>query len=313
MSGYIDVVRPGMLTTVQDAGRFGWQAHGVSASGPMDPFAFRMANALVGNDRRAAALEVTLVGPSLTFSDARLVAVSGALFDLSVDGAAVVSTHAFVVPAGATLKFGDRRRGARAYVAVAGGVDVPLLLASRATHLPSRLGGHQGRALVKGDRLPLGQARIAPSLHTHPLNAAVRTPADQRVRVMAGPDLEPFDPETLTLLQREPYVVDANSDRTGFRLTGSILARRTIDDQRSDVTTMGTIQVPADGQPIVLMADRQTTGGYPRVATVIAADIGVVGQAAPGDAVRFEVCSREAAREALRAVERPLMAIEVAS
>ena len=310
MTASIDLLRPGMLTTVQDAGRWGWQGSGVSVSGPMDPFAFRMANALVGNDRRAAALEITLSGPEISFEDARVVAVSGAVFQILVDGRPVAANHAFTVPKGATLRFGERTRGARAYLAIAGGIATPAVLGSRATHVGMRVGGWHGRPLQRGDRLPLGPVPGHLVRRTHPLSTVVRTPADRPIRVIAGPDGDQFPPAALERLLNEAYVVDSASDRIGYRLNGPVLPRQSNDDQLSDVTTMGTIQVPVAGQPILLMADRQTTGGYPRLATVITADLGIAGQAAPGDAVRFALCSKAEAHEALLEAERPLMAIE---
>ncbi len=310
MSGRVDILRPGMFTTIQDTGRWGWQSHGVSVAGPMDPVAFRIANALVGNRRDCAALEVTLTGPTLRFSDARAVAVSGAAFELFVNDLPVPGVQSFTVPRGGTLRFGPRTLGARAYLAVAGGFDVPVVLGSRSTHTPSRLGGYHGRTLAAGDELELG-AVTAPPSHVSAPTPNLRTPRSGPIRVMAGPDLLDFADDALTVFTRSEYVVDVDSNRTGFRLNGAPVPRRSADDQLSDVTTIGSVQVPASGRPIVLMADRQTTGGYPRVATVISADIGVAGQAAPGDLLAFERCSAAQARAAMRELERQLAAIEV--
>ncbi len=309
MKGGLQILAPGLLTTVQDSGRWGQQSIGVSVSGPMDPFAHRLANALAGNSRAAATLEITLTGPTVRFDDARVVAVAGALFDLSVDDVPVPHEAPVAVRAGAVLRFATRRRGARAYLAVCGGIDVPLVLGSRSTHVPTGTGGWNGRALRRGDSLPLGP--VPPDRR----RAAARTLAELRqspsvVRVMAGPDAERFTPEALEALVSAPYHVSVDSDRMGFRLEGPVLRHRATADILSDATPFGTLQVPASGQPVLLMADRQTTGGYARLATVISADLGVAGQAAPGDALRFVMCDRGDAVRALLQRERPLLALE---
>jgi len=303
----IEVLAPGLQTTVQDLGRWGHQSIGVPVAGPMDPFAHRLANALAGNERGAAALEVTLQGPTLRFSDARTVAIAGAEFDLFLDDVQI-GASSFPVRPGGVLRFGERRRGARAYVAVSGGIDVPLVLGSRSTHLPTRTGGLEGRALVRGDRLPLGTpvspARGRAGIET-PFRAAV--PA---VRVLPGPQDDRFSSDALAVLVSAPYYVTVDSNRMGYRLEGGALGHRAGADIISDATPMGSIQVPASGQPLLLMADRQTTGGYAKLATIISADIGVAGQAAPGDRILFQLCSRSEAVAALLARERPLLAVE---
>ncbi len=311
----VHVMKPGLLTTVQDRGRCGFQALGVSVAGPMDPTSHRLANALAGNIGDTATLEVTAIGPELLFEDARLVAIAGAVFEIFVDDRLVPSTGAFVVPAGATLRFGRRRRGTRAYVAVAGGIDTPKVLGSRATHLPSAMGGLGGRALKTGDRLPCGFARQRPTPHndgqTFPDSAATRLPDGRaRLRVLAGPQTERFSAGALDALQSGPYKIANNSNRMGFRLEGPRLAHAHGADIISDATPLGVVQVPASGEPILLMADRQTTGGYAKLATVITADIGLAGQLGPGDAIDFAVCTLREAMAALIAQEQHLTAAE---
>ena len=307
----VSVIKPGMLTTVQDAGRWGYQARGVPVAGPMDPVSHRLANALVGNGRGAALLEVTLLGPELEFEDERLVAVAGADFDLSLDDRQVPSRAPFTVSAGSRLRFGARRLGARAYLAISGGITLPPTLGSRSTHLVSGMGGVNGRALIAGDRLPLGDP-------TRP-QGTVRAPQDQivalpdryaTVRVLPGPQVDYFTPDALDILQSAPYIVAQRSDRMGFRLEGPRLTHTRGADIISDATPLGVLQIPASGQPILLMADRQTTGGYPKIATVIAADLTVAGQLAPADTIAFVVCTRADALKALIAQERALMALE---
>jgi antagonist of KipI len=319
----IDVLAPGLQTTVQDLGRWGHQSIGVPVAGPMDPFAHRLANALVGNDRSAATLEVTLQGPTLRFGDARTVAIAGAQFDLFLDDVQI-GASSFPVRPGAVLRFGERRRGARAYVGVSGGFDVPLVLGSRSTHVPTHTGGLDGRALIRGDRLPLGTpikpgrgvGSLDPTIQGARGRAEIEIPlhaASPAVRVLPGPQDDRFTSDALAVLASAPYYVTVDSNRMGFRLEGGALRHRAGADIISDATPMGSIQVPASGQPLLLMADRQTTGGYAKLATIISADIGVAGQAAPGDRIQFQLCSRAEAVAALLARERPLLAIETST
>jgi antagonist of KipI len=305
------VIKAGMLTTVQDAGRWGYQSRGVPVAGPMDPVSHRLANALVGNGRDAALLEVTLLGPELEFEDERLVAVAGADFDLSLDGRQVPSHAPFTVAAGSHLRFGARRLGARAYLAVSGGITVGPVLGSRSTHLVSGMGGVGGRAVLAGDRLPLGDPSLPQSMPLAPQDAIIALPdRHATIRVLAGPQQDYFAADALAVLQSAPYVIAQNSDRMGFRLEGPRLTHARGADIISDATPLGVLQVPASGQPILLMADRQTTGGYPKIATVIAADLTIAGQLAPADTITFVVCTPGDALKALIAQERALMALE---
>jgi len=305
------VITPGMLTTIQDRGRWGWQDRGVPVAGPMDPRAHRLANILVGNDIDAATLELTLVGPEMEFEDERIAAVTGADFDVTVDSRAMPVNAPFAVGAGSVLRFGRHRRGARAYLAIAGGITVPPVLNSRATHLPSAMGGVEGRPLRAGDRLPLGKrgrTPFSPKKGYDPFFAAPE--AHATVRILPGPQLDRFAPEALDALQSAPFVVDAASNRMGFRLQGPALRRAGDGEMLSDATTLGALQVTAAGHPILLMADRQTTGGYPSLATVISADVGLAGQLAPGDSISFVVSTVREAMAALIAQEQALMAFE---
>jgi antagonist of KipI len=309
MSASLDVLSPGLQTTVQDLGRWGYQASGVPVAGPMDPFSHRLANAMAGNARDVPTLEVAVTGPRLEFRDARRFVVTGAEFELFLDGAPVVAGSVVDAAPGAVLRFGSRGRGARAYIAVAGGFDVPLVLGSRATHVLTRTGGYQGRALVRGDSLPLGPVPRRPR-HVRRLVPTTRTPSSSVVRVLPGPQQDRFQPDGLDALVSEPYRVSVDSDRTGFRLVGPVISHRAGADIISDATPLGSLQVPASGQPLLLMADRQTTGGYAKIATVISADIGIAGQAAPGDLLRFQLCTPAEASAALIDRERVLLSFE---
>lgn len=315
---HLHILRPGLLTSVQDCGRWGLQSRGVPVAGPMDPRAHRLANALVGNDQSAATLEVTLIGPEVEFEDERVVAVAGADFSLRLDDRVEQVNTPFVVAPGSRLRFGSRSRGSRAYLAVAGGLAVAPTLGSRATHLVSRMGGFHGRALAAGDRVPLGEktrgSRLRPSAirPPDPPLSRVLIPMDRhaRVRVLPGPQRDRFADEALDALESGPYAIAIDSDRMGYRLQGPPLRRRSGADIISDATPLGVLQVPPSEQPVLLMADRQTSGGYPKIATVISADIGIAGQLGPGDTISFDVCSRKEAMAALIAQERALMAVE---
>ena len=306
------VIKPGLLTTVQDHGRWGFQSRGVSVAGPMDAYAHRLASALVGNRDDTATLEVTWIGPELEFGDERLIAVTGAEFDIAVNGRSVPWNRAFAVTPASRLTFGRRLRGTRAYVAVAGGIAVTPVFGSRATHVGSRLGGLDGRALKAGDRVPLGTGRHdGPPQGGHYVQAGRPVPDGHAlVRVLLGPHDDYFTDDALSGLQASPYTIGRNSDRMGFRLEGTRLIHTREADIISDATAMGAVQVPASGLPILLMADRQTTGGYPTIATVITADLGLAGQLGPGDTISFAVCSPGEALAALIAQERALMTIE---
>jgi len=220
-----------------------------------------------------------------------------------------------VVAAGATMRFGRRLRGTRAYLAVAGGIATPKVLGSRATHLPSAMGGLGGRALRAGDRLPCGPARKRPAVFSAAQlirGGMVRELPEgrARLRVLPGPQSDRFSSGALDALQSGPYQIAATSNRMGFRLEGRPLVHAHGAGVISDATPLGVLQVPASGQPILLMADRQTTGGYAKLATVITADIGVAGQLGPGDSIRFAVCSPGEAMAALIAQEQRLMTAE---
>ena len=308
----IHVIKPGILTTIQDRGRWGLQANGVPVAGPMDPCSHRLANALVGNDPDAATLEVTLVGPELEFDAERVVAVAGAEFELTSDGRTVPPHAPFLVAAGAQLRFGRRLRGTRAYLAVEGGIGVAATLGSRATHVISAMGGIDGRPLRAGDELPLGESTRRSGAVVGPPRAPIVAVPDRqaRIRVLAGPQQDYFTADALDVLQSAPYMISNTSDRMGFRPDGPRLTHARGADIISDATPLGVLQVPASGQPILLMADRQTSGGYPKIATVIAADISIAGQLGPGDTIEFVVCSRREALGALIAQERALMAVE---
>jgi antagonist of KipI len=303
----LTVVRPGMLTTIQDLGRWGFQANGVPVAGPMDPYSHALANRLVGNTPTAAAIEVTLIGPELQGNGEVVCAVAGATFALTAGDLAVSMHNAFTLRPGERLRFGERSAGARAILAVRGGIDVPSVFDSRATSLISRMGPYGGRALRAGDVLPIGPVTTLTPPGADPAVVPLPLPAGGvRLRVMVGPQEPFFTPVAYQTLFGSRYIVTPSSNRMGYRLEGAPLEHAGRADILSDATPLGSIQVPASGQPILLMADRQTTGGYPKIGVVIGADIPLAGQLAPGDWVEFAPCTRDAAVEALKLRQRSI-------
>jgi biotin-dependent carboxylase-like uncharacterized protein len=303
------VVRaPGLVTTVQDLGRWGYQAVGVPVAGAMDTESHRVANGLVGNDAEAATLEITLAGPTLEATAQVLIAVAGADLDVTVGGRTLPPPFVTPLPAGAVVAFGRRHAGARAYLAVAGGIDTPLVLGSRSADLRGGFPGLAGRALRAGDRLPIGHARGRPlDLARAPLCRRPVRGGGAALRVLPGPHA---DREGLFhRLCAGAFGISPRSDRMGYRLEGRTLAAPPSGDLVSMPTATGTVQVLPDGTPILLMADRQTTGGYAQAAVVIAADLPVAAQLAPGDRVRFEPCTRAHAMRAMLAAEQRLLAM----
>ena len=297
------VVKPGWLTTVQDLGRYGYQQYGMPVSGAMDRYSHIVANRLIGNCDHDAALEITLKGPELLFEDDSVIAVTGADLAPSLDGVGMPLWTSVPVKTGSRITFGTRHVGARCYLAIAGGIDVPIVLGSRSTHIASRTGGMKGRTLIQGDILISG----TPSLHQHstigrslpeklhPIYSTVAT-----LRILPGPQRDAFLEQALAVLTTNVYRLTSQSDRMGYRLAGPKLGHGKAEQYISDGTALGILQIPPDEQPILLMADRQTTGGYPKIATVISADLHLAGQLIPGDTIQFTTTTLQEAQAALK-------------
>ncbi|MCX7790189.1 MAG: biotin-dependent carboxyltransferase family protein [Chloroflexaceae bacterium] len=303
----LDVLASGPLLTVQDLGRTAARRYGVPASGAMDRFALVAANRLVGNPPDAAALEITAGGAELVLSAPALVAVTGADLGARCNDRHLPLWTAVRVGRGERIRFTGRSGewGARAYLAVTGGIAVPIALGSRATDLAGGFGGLAGRALPPGDRLPIGPppplAELAPGRYWPP---ELRPPYGSRptLRLLPGPHVGGFGPEALELLTTRIWRVGATSNRMGYRLEGPPLAALRPFDLPSLGVVPGVIQVPPDGAPILLMADAQTTGGYPVIGTVIGADLPLAAQLLPGDALRLTLATLEEALAAHRAL-----------
>ncbi|CCQ96408.1 putative hydrolase subunit antagonist of KipI [[Clostridium] ultunense Esp] len=316
----ITVLTPGFLTTVQDLGRIGAQRYGVTVGGAMDPFSLRVANLLVGNEEGDAGLEMTFTGPALRFHQDVLIAITGGDLPLHMDGRPLPRWRSVLVKAGGILRGSGMGKGSRAYLAVAGGISVPSVLGSKSTDLKAGIGGYQGRPLQEGDVLEIGKPSpwaesLMGSLHDFPFAAAHWQVSPKMfsfyrenptLRVIRGGHFHLFDRASRQKFFREEFLVTPQSDRMGYRLTGPKVNMEKPYEMISEAVTVGTIQVPPDGNPILLMADRQTTGGYPKIAHVITADLPVVAQVKPGERIRFQEVSLEEAWTEYRLRERAL-------
>jgi antagonist of KipI len=310
----ITIIKPGLLTTIQDTGRIGFQKYGVIASGAMDQLSLRIANLLVGNRENQAAIEITILGPAIRFDSDALISICGADLAPAINGEAICMNRPIFVKKGAHLNFGPCRNGCRTYLAVAGGFDVPIVMESKSTYLRAKIGGFHGRLLKSGDRIGF----LTPSIHAgkiigelskkvfaKPFAEAKWTVSRSffannsnhlSIRAMTGREFLLFNEESQEKLFRERYLITSYSDRMGYRLQGSGLMLKKQTEMVSEAVSFGTIQVPADGNPIVLLADRQTTGGYPRIAQIATVDLPALAQAKPGDTISFVKISHQEAQ-----------------
>lgn len=295
----IRVLEPGAQTTVQDLGRPGQLRYGVPPSGPIDRGAFIVANRLVGNADGAAGLECTVMGPRLVAETPCAIAVTGADMPVTVNGEAAPAWRTLALGAGDVVKVGVARAGVRAYVAFSGGLDVPPVLGSRATYLRGRLGGVGGRALRKDDRIALFPA-ARPPIRRAAASVVGDLAAAPEIRVVLGPQADRFTADGIAAFLGGEYEMLPQSDRMGARLKGPRIAHARGHDIISDGIALGSIQVPGDGQPIALLVDRQSTGGYTKIATICSFDIGRLGQVKPGARLRFRAVDLAEAHRLLR-------------
>jgi biotin-dependent carboxylase-like uncharacterized protein len=305
----LQVKTAGPLSTLQDAGRFGWQRFGVSVSGAFDSTYLALANRLVGNAPTDAAIEMTLRGDSyVVTAESCRVAVAGD-FALGIDGepAAVWQSHRLV--RGQVMKVGGAKRDLRGYLAVEGGFALAPTLGSLSTHVRTGVGGFNGRALKSGDVLPLLQPR-AETRREAALDSDLLPERAGAVRVVLGPQDDHFTPAGIATFFANSYEVTRESDRIGYRLSGPKIEHARGYNIISDGIPTGAVQVPGSGEPIVLMIDRQTTGGYPKIATVITPDVARLAQVRPGDQLRFQAVSLEQARGILAEHRRHLAALQ---
>lgn len=323
----VRVVQPGLFTTVQDAGRLGWRRFGVPVSGAMDPLALGVANRLVFNPPTAPVLEGTMQGPVLEFAADALIAIAGGEVCAEVDGVPLPLWRPLFIRAGTRLSLERMRSGCRMYVAIAGGWRVPQVLGSASTYTRAGFGGFEGRPLRAGDVLEAGHPATGARVWVDRLRtlaeragrawaaprwsaSAMLRPAAGPLRVLPGPEWDKFTAEARDRLLNEAYRVTTQADRMGIRLSGPALTVAEPTSMLSEPVTPGTLQVPPDGQPIVLTADSQTTGGYPRLAVVIQADLPRLAQLVPGETVRFACVDEGVARAALTRVQQELRLLE---
>ena len=286
----MNIIKAGPLTTIQDAGRFGYMKYGIGESGAMDKNSYLKVNKLVGNNRGEAVLEATLMGPTLSFGEDALLAFMGADVSADVEGKTMERGRCYQILAGQKVTFGLAKKGVRLYIAIAGGIDVEPVMGSRSTNLKCRLGGYQGRKLIDGDVIRTGKADYSEKTIKKLLKRKI--PAEQysdnlNIRVIMGPQDDYFTQMGKNTFLEEEYKVTTESDRMGIRLLGPSIESENGMDIVSDGITFGSIQVTSAGLPIILMADHQTTGGYAKIATVIKEDLPSLAQARPGDTIRF--------------------------
>ena len=297
--GVIQVQEPGLFTTVQDFGREGFGPLGVSASGAADAISLRMGNRLVGNAEGAAGLEMTLLGGTFLFPEGAVIALAGSDFGATLDGKPVELWTAFESRPGQALRLGPTCSGARCYLCVRGGIAVKLFLGSASTHILSGLGGHDGRALRKGDVLNIGAASVSSRERSMSARALKELQARKVLRVTPGPQSDWFPESAQRLFYESRYRVAEESNRMGIRLEGAIVPVPSGGEMISEGVSLGAIQVPEGGKPIILFVEQQTTGGYPKIANVISADFHSLGQLRPRDEIRFERVDWETARALL--------------
>lgn len=305
MRAMVEVVSPGFLSTVQDLGRPGWTHLGISPGGAADRQALIVGNRLIGNAESAAAIEMTMVGGNFRFAGDVWIAVTGGRCSLTVDGVPMTSWYAFQIRTGQTLRIGSIEWGVRAYLCIFGGIDEPCVLGSRATFLSGNWGGHRGRKLEAGDRLEIGDSIAGvPASRRAPLLLRKLYETTEPLRVTRGRQWTWLTDSAQHLFFESEYEVTSEADRKGLRLQGPGLPLREMRELLTEGVANGTVQIPANGQPLLLFCEQQTTGGYPKVATVIQADLFRLGQLRPGEKIRFKEVSLEEAWEIDREREK---------
>jgi len=307
----IQVLAPGLLTTVQDLGREGFGPLGVSPSGAADPIALRLGNRLVGNPDGAAGLEMTLLGGTFLFPEGAVIALTGSDFSATLDQAPISVWTSVLVKPRQTLRLGATRTGARSYLCVHGGITVKPFLGSASTHLLSGLGGHEGRALRKGDVLQIGSPRHTYRKRSVAPQALQKLAPRKTLRVTPGPQSDWFPAASQALFYGSAYRVAEESNRMGLRLEGPPIADGSEGQMITEGVSLGAVQITAGGAPIILFVEQQTTGGYAKIANIISADLSSLGQLRPRDEIHFERMDWEAAHSLLLEQERLLASEEL--
>jgi antagonist of KipI len=289
----IRILKPGLFTTIQDKGRKGYQQYGMPTAGAMDEFSLRIANILVGNNDFEACLEATMMGPEISFEVETVISVTGGDLSPKINNRVIDMWKSIKIQKGDILSFGALRSGCRSYIAFAGGFTVPEVMGSKSTYVRGGIGGYEGRAFKKDDLIVLKGTYLTGEF-VEKVVPACEVPTYSNIytiRVIIGPQEEYFTEEAIKTFLGSEYVISNEADRMGYRLSGEKLQHRNGADIISDGIALGSIQVPGHGLPIIMMADRQTTGGYPKIATVISSDISMLGQTKPGDKIKFSAVS----------------------
>lgn len=288
----------GFMTTIQDMGRYGYQETGMSVSGVMDTRSAALANLLVGNDENEAVLEITMMGPTITFTKDNIIALTGGDLGAKLDGVLFPRYEAVLVKKGQTLQFGGMFGGSRAYLAFAGGLDVPVVMGSKSTNLKSKIGGLEGRKLGAGDELAFSAPKTwLPNMALRKLEIPDFRAKSHVLRVLMGPQDDAFTSAGIKTFLNSEYTVSNEYDRMGCRMQGDVIEHKNGGDIITDGISFGAVQVPSHGNPIVMMADHQTTGGYTKIANVISADLPILAQCMPGCKIHFQKVTIEEAQE----------------
>ncbi|WP_129598179.1 biotin-dependent carboxyltransferase family protein [Anaerophilus nitritogenes] len=298
--GQIKIVHPGLLTTIQDEGRYGYQQFGVPVSGVMDDFSYRVSNILVGNEEKEAVLEVTMMGPTIEFEEEGMISITGGDLSPMINGKSISMWRSIHVKTGDTLSFGAIKSGCRSYISFCGGIKTPIVMGSRSTYMKAKIGGLEGRALKAGDIVPIGEKIKNFSSRILPVKYIPQYEKEIEVRVILGPQEDAFTKEGIHTFLANSYTVTNECDRMGFRLDGEEIKHIDGGDIISDGINFGAIQIPGHGKPIVMMADRQTTGGYTKIANVISVDLYKIAQAKPKDQIRFKKVDIKQAQNLLK-------------
>lgn len=311
MTQMFNIVEAGLHTTVQDLGRYGYQRFGVPVSGAMDSFAFKTANALIGNPETAAGLEMTALGPKIEFLENTKITITGANLGPLIDGDSIDQWTAITVEKGSELTFSGPVEGLRSWLAVLGGIDVPLVMGSRSTYVKGEIGGLEGRALLPGDTLATFDVERDQDSDIYlPQDFDIpRYTGEFELRLVMGPQDKAFTKAAIDALFTTTYTVSMDQDRMGCRLEGPLLEHVESPDIISDGSPLGALQVSGDGLPIVLLNDRGTTGGYTKIANIVAVDVGLLAQAMAGDSVRFTRVSVNHGHALLRQQQAMLVSI----
>jgi biotin-dependent carboxylase-like uncharacterized protein len=294
----IRILKGGMMTTVQDLGRTGYQKQGFSVAGVMDVRSFKIANLLLDNPENEAVLEISLIGPTLEFTSATIIAITGGDFQPTVNGEPVPMYTALYINKGDILKFGSARTGSRGYIAFSSYLDIPVVMGSRCTNMKSSIGGFKGRKLQAGDYLGFRiKRRYLPFFLSRKLDINEFDQMEAELRVVMGPQDDRFTKQGIETFLNSEYTVTSDFDRMGCRLEGPFIAAKGSSDIISDGIAFGAIQVPSHGKPIILLSDRQTTGGYPKIATVASVDIPKLVQRKIDDKIRFRAITVQEAQK----------------